>query len=204
MGLIPGLGRALGEGEGKRGFLPGESHGQRSLAGYSPWSRKESDTTERLSPQHSTYCDSVEHIPIAGLRVHLPDLVQVWVCWGISWGWESRIDIFSADLSPEFQTFNLTFPLGCPTDYPSLLSLKLTFWFSPLTCLPASSCLWWWHLQTSSNSCQKIWKPSAFLCVSPHIKTTKKSFKHRIAFWTYPETDQLPAPHCCIPVSHYC
>ena len=29
-------------------FLPGESHGQRSLAGYSPWGRKESDTTERL------------------------------------------------------------------------------------------------------------------------------------------------------------
>ena len=30
-------------------FLPGESHGQRSLAGYSPWSRKESDTTEQLT-----------------------------------------------------------------------------------------------------------------------------------------------------------
>ena len=29
-------------------FLPGESHRQRSLAGYSPWGRKESDTTERL------------------------------------------------------------------------------------------------------------------------------------------------------------
>ena len=28
-------------------FLPGESHGQRSLAGYSPRGRKESDTTER-------------------------------------------------------------------------------------------------------------------------------------------------------------
>ena len=27
-------------------FLPGESHGQRSLAGYSPWGHKESDTTE--------------------------------------------------------------------------------------------------------------------------------------------------------------
>ena len=27
-------------------FLPGESHGQRSLLGYSPWSHKESDTTE--------------------------------------------------------------------------------------------------------------------------------------------------------------
>ena len=30
-------------------FLPGESHGQRSLVGYSPWGRQESDTTERLS-----------------------------------------------------------------------------------------------------------------------------------------------------------
>ena len=27
-------------------FLPGESHGQRSLAGYSPWGHTESDTTE--------------------------------------------------------------------------------------------------------------------------------------------------------------
>ena len=30
-------------------FLPGESHGQRSLVGYSPWGRKEWDRTERLS-----------------------------------------------------------------------------------------------------------------------------------------------------------
>ena len=28
-------------------FLPGESHGQRSLAGYSPWGCKESDMTEQ-------------------------------------------------------------------------------------------------------------------------------------------------------------
>ena len=27
-------------------FLPGESHGQKSLVGYSPWDHKESDTTE--------------------------------------------------------------------------------------------------------------------------------------------------------------
>ena len=30
------------------GLLPGESHGQRSLVGHSPWGHKESDTTERL------------------------------------------------------------------------------------------------------------------------------------------------------------
>ena len=29
-------------------LLPGESHGGRSLVGYSPWGHKESDRTERL------------------------------------------------------------------------------------------------------------------------------------------------------------
>ena len=27
-------------------FLPGKSHGQKNLAGYSPWAHKDSDTTE--------------------------------------------------------------------------------------------------------------------------------------------------------------
>ena len=30
-------------------FLPGESHGQKSLAGYSPWGHKESDMPEEPS-----------------------------------------------------------------------------------------------------------------------------------------------------------
>ena len=34
-------------------FLPGESHGQRSLAGYSPWGCKESDMPEQWT--HSCY-----------------------------------------------------------------------------------------------------------------------------------------------------
>ena len=29
-------------------LLPGKSHGQRSLVGYSPWGREESDSTEQL------------------------------------------------------------------------------------------------------------------------------------------------------------
>ena len=29
-------------------FLPGKAHEQKSLVGYSPWGRKESDTTEQL------------------------------------------------------------------------------------------------------------------------------------------------------------
>ena len=33
-------------------FLPGKSHGQRSLVGDSPWGRKESDTTEQAGRTH--------------------------------------------------------------------------------------------------------------------------------------------------------
>ena len=35
-------------------FLPGKSYGQRSLAGYSTWDCKESDTTEQLSPHQTS------------------------------------------------------------------------------------------------------------------------------------------------------
>ena len=35
-------------------FLPGESHGQRILVGYSPWGHKESDTTEAMAKNVQT------------------------------------------------------------------------------------------------------------------------------------------------------
>ena len=34
-------------------LLPGKSHGQRSLAGYSPWDHEELDTTEQLTHRKS-------------------------------------------------------------------------------------------------------------------------------------------------------
>ena len=40
-------------------FLPGESHGQRSLVGYTPWGLKESVTTEQLTQQQTTFSDSM-------------------------------------------------------------------------------------------------------------------------------------------------
>ena len=56
-GLIPGSGRSPGEGkipwrrkrQPTQVLLPGESHGGRSLVGYSPWGHKESDKTEQLT-----------------------------------------------------------------------------------------------------------------------------------------------------------
>ena len=66
LGLIPGLGRSPGEGHGNplQYSCLENSHGQRSLAGYSPWGGKELDTTERLSTVH---CDlsykEFKHLP---------------------------------------------------------------------------------------------------------------------------------------------
>ena len=50
-GSIPGLGRFPWRRKWQPTpvFLPGKSHGQRSLTSYSPWDHKELDTNERLS-----------------------------------------------------------------------------------------------------------------------------------------------------------
>ena len=55
MGLIPGWAKSpRGEhGNPLQYFLPVESHGQRSMAGYSPRGRKESDMTEATEHAHT-------------------------------------------------------------------------------------------------------------------------------------------------------
>ena len=51
LGLIPGLERSPAEGNSYTTpvFLLREFHGQRNLAGYSPWGHKELNKTDRLS-----------------------------------------------------------------------------------------------------------------------------------------------------------
>ena len=58
-GLIPGLGRSPGGGNGNPLQYSGleNPHQQKNLAGYSPWGHKELDTTEQLSTaQHMCVC----------------------------------------------------------------------------------------------------------------------------------------------------
>ena len=83
-------------------LLPGKFHGQRSLVGYSPWGRKESDMTERLHfhftqscslrvQQHyccsvtkscPTLCDSVNcSIPGFPVLHHHLEFAQIHVHW---------------------------------------------------------------------------------------------------------------------------
>ena len=64
MGLIPGLGRSPG---GEHGnplqFACLENpHRERSLEGYNPWGRKESDTTDRLSTAQCVYTTGIKEV----------------------------------------------------------------------------------------------------------------------------------------------
>ena len=63
LGLIPGLRRSPGGGHGNPLQYSGleNPHGQRSLAGYSPWGLTKSDMTEQLTHKH-TYESEVKVI----------------------------------------------------------------------------------------------------------------------------------------------
>ena len=47
-------------------FSPGESHGQRSLEGYSPWGHKQLDMTEHT---HTCLCRLVSHRVVTHLQL---------------------------------------------------------------------------------------------------------------------------------------
>ena len=45
-------------------FLSGESHGQRGLAGYSPWGRNESDANEHTDNREEGSCDQRDRVRV--------------------------------------------------------------------------------------------------------------------------------------------
>ena len=72
-------------------FLPGESHGQRNLAGYSPWSHKESDTTERLSTAQHMLWGKIK----ADFELHLLIYISLY----LAAPWRKLLLFFSPTLS---------------------------------------------------------------------------------------------------------
>ena len=79
MGSIPWVGRILWKRKWQSTpvFLPGESHGQRSLTGYSPWGCKESDMTERLTTTTSPLTVSFF---LYYVQIQVPHLKQLNLC----------------------------------------------------------------------------------------------------------------------------
>ena len=76
-GSIPGLGRYPGIGNGNplQYFLPGKSHGQKSLVGYNPWGHKEVAITEHPP----NYCSSCR-LTLWAIKTGS----SVWVTWGVA------------------------------------------------------------------------------------------------------------------------
>ena len=84
-------------------FLPGESHGLRSLAGYSPWCCKEWDMTEQLSTTQHRYSKHKKKNRRKG-RLYIDCVFQeggVWI--------RCRNEIFLALHLPERWSFKLSF-----------------------------------------------------------------------------------------------
>ena len=73
-GSIPGSGRSLRKKwQPAPVFLPGESHGQRDLAGYSPWGHRELDKTKATWHAHTViFCPNSLH----SFLLSLPQLSQ--------------------------------------------------------------------------------------------------------------------------------
>ena len=61
-------------------FLPGESHGHRILAGYSPWDRRESDTTEQPTLSLSLYDQLIYNTGGKNIQQGKDSLFNKW-CW---------------------------------------------------------------------------------------------------------------------------
>ena len=61
-------------------FLPGESHGQGTLASYSPWCRKELDTTE-VAEHTCTHKYVVAGMGVQGSFDHGSWVPFSWVVW---------------------------------------------------------------------------------------------------------------------------
>ena len=101
-------------------ILPGESHGQRNLAGYSPWGWKESDTAERL--KHSS-----------------AHLLPCWNCPpSATLSHPSRLQRLG--LSSPIHTANFHWPFSIPYfTYGSVYAFML---LSPLVSLSPSLFLW--------------------------------------------------------------
>ena len=76
--MIPGSRRPPAEAEWQPTlvFLPREFHRQRSLAGYSSWGCKESDTTDQLTLSH-TLTHSILPITLRSCPVDIPSALQM-------------------------------------------------------------------------------------------------------------------------------
>ena len=102
----------LEKGMATHSFLPGQSHGQRSLAGYSPRGCKESDTTDR-----PTHCPSQD-------TPSIPCCTAKWPLGGLaSWSPGPAVDAVTRPRAPRPALPTLPWALGHGDSVPAFLCL---------------------------------------------------------------------------------
>ena len=110
--------------------LPGESHGQRSLVGCSPWSLKESDTTERLSTHACMPCSVSGKTDLHVL--HPGALLPSGLLLGLS-HWKQRQKAKEMEESEgKYLLFCATSVWTCPMIVKFPISIRVPFLHSPL------------------------------------------------------------------------
>ena len=91
-------------------FLPGESHGERSLVGYSPWGHKESDKAEVTQHTHIMGKDMATHSSILAWRIpwrEEPGRLQSMGLQRVGHNWMTNTDMLSKYLC--FSFFSISY-----------------------------------------------------------------------------------------------
>ena len=133
-------------------FLPGESHGQRSLAGNSPWGRKESDRTGWLSTApHSTAICKWEDQQSKWCSVTLGTEAQGRRFNGISPVLTAQKDWRSSSTVGRVSTFSLPLPFLFSSDLLNRLNEANLCWGvqSTLLSLPIQTLISSWDMSQS-------------------------------------------------------
>ena len=123
-------------------FLPGKSHGQRTLIGYSPWGQKESDTTERLHLHfhHSTenFCQCTVWVT----QLVFPRVSLRWVHLVVEEGILQHQSVFIIFHPEDWLAILIktSFPELLPQEFISSLSDSLWPWEGPAVYLLSRDC----------------------------------------------------------------
>ena len=149
-----------GEGNGNP-LLPGESLGQRSLVGYSPWGLKESDMTEQLHSCFSLSCTGEGNVN--PLQYSYLDDPRDWGAWwaavyGVAQSWTRLTRLSSSSIYFTSSSIACLQSLLVPLeDWPSNTSSGTWDWiktFSPLS--HPVIVLVWFYLRKSLRYTPKI------------------------------------------------
>ena len=115
--------------------MPGESHGQRSLAGYSPWGCKELDTTKRLNSNNIPWLKSLfrsswlSEPSISGH--HITVTIDSLLCDGVT-----RLSLIRNVIFPVFCTLLSCYAL----ESWFAVNLRLLLWRAACICLARYPC----------------------------------------------------------------